>query len=291
VKSLDELLPRSSAASGAKGLSFLSLIVFGLSAYLEHIPFIVTLVAWFASCLFICHWIAASYAKLTLAQSRSIDYVYLGIATLGVFVLATNYEVDRYEYRQNRYVEEERIRLKQSRVELDTALVEHQQTLCHVDIVAAMSEQCEQAKKLIQDYNAEDRAKDDGDGSRAINLYMIGARAQKEADDTKKPLYRIVENSVLTLRLAHLHVVNDLLSIELQTPLPRKGESHPAWQIFTWPFILAFALALRLTRTTIEVFNWAQSAPPPIDVVTVTPPAPVTVPPPAPSVKPPSTPG
>jgi hypothetical protein len=197
VKSLDEILPRQSVAKNARGLTAISLVIFGLSLYLDNLPFIVVLGAWFALCLFACHWFAASYAQLTLAQSRSIDYVYLGVATLGVFVLAMNYEIDRYEYRQHRFVAEGKAQLQKTKVELDTALLEHQQALCQLNIVTSMPEYCTQAKQLVQDYKAEDRAKDTADGSRAINLYMIDVHAPKDADETKKQLYRIVENESL----------------------------------------------------------------------------------------------
>jgi hypothetical protein len=235
-------------------------MVFGLSLFLEDVPFLITLGAWFVLWLFACHWIAASYTRLTLAQSRSIDYVYLGVATLGMFVLATNYEEDRYEYRQNQYVAEAKVRLQETKRNLDTALVGHQQALCQLNIVTSMPEYCTQAKQFVQDYRAEDRAKDTADGSRAINLYMLNVHAPKDADETKKQLYRIVEYELLKLRSAHLSVTTDLKHIDFQTPMPREreGETHPAWQIFTWPFILAFALALRLTRTTIEVLEWTR---------------------------------
>lgn len=262
MKSLGEILARARVAKNAAGLSALSLTAFVLSIVLENIPFIFTLGAWFAFWFFACHWAAASYTRLTLAQSRSIDYVYLGVATIGVFVLAMNYEEDRYEYRQNQYVAEAKVQLQKTKQDLDTALLKHQQALCQLNIVTSMPEYCTQAKKLVQDYRAEDRTKDTADGSRAINQYMLDVHASKDADETKNQLYRIVENELQNLRGAHLRVSFDLRYIEFQTPMPRESETHSAWQIFTWPFILAFALALRLTRTTIEVLNWAQVATP-----------------------------
>jgi hypothetical protein len=261
VKSLDGMLSRPSVAKHARGLTAISLLmVFGLSLFLENVPFRVMLGAWFVLWFFACHWIAASYTRLTLAQSRSIDYVYLGVASIGVFVLALNYDEDRYEYRQNQYVEAARVELQKTKRDLDTALLEHQQTLCQLNIVTSMPEYCTQAKQLVQDYKAEDRAKDTADGSRAINLYMLGVHAPMDADETKKQVYRFVENALLKLRGAHLAVITGLLHIEFQTPMPhqREGETHSAWKILTWPFILAFALTLRLTRTTIEVLDWTR---------------------------------
>ena len=257
------MLPRARVAKTAAGLSALSLAAFALSIVLENIPFIFMLGAWFAFWFFACHWAAASYTQLTLVQSRSIDYVYLGVATIGVFVLAMNYEEDRYEYTQNQYVAAAKVQLQKTKRDLDTALVEHQQTLCQLNIVTSMPEYCSQAKQLVQDYKAEDRAKDTADGSRAINLYMLNVHAPKNANETKKQLYRIVENQLQNLRSAHLRVSFDLRYIDFQTPMPRESETHSAWQIFTWPFILAFALALRLTRTTIEVLDWPKRSSPP----------------------------
>jgi len=214
--------------------------------------------AWFALWFFACHWIAAAYTQLTAAQSRAIDYVYLGVATIGVFVLAMNYEEDRYEYRQNKYVAEAEVELQKTKQNLASAVVHNQQMLCQLNIVSSMPEYCAQAKQLVQDFQAEDRAKDTADGSPAINLFLSNIHAPRDADETKKQLYRIVESELLRLQSANLSVKVDLGFIEFQKPMPRGPEQHSAWQVFTWPFILAFALALRLTRTTIEVFDWTK---------------------------------
>jgi hypothetical protein len=259
---LDGVLPRPRVAKIAGGLAAVSLVIFTLSLFFENVHFTVVLGASFALCFFACHWAAASYTRITLAQSRSIDYVYLGVASAGVFVLAMNYEEDRYEYRQNQYVDEAKVQLQKTKEHLDGALVRQQQTLCQLNIVSSMPEYCAQAKQLVLDYRAEDRAKDTADGSRAINLYMSNFHPPKDADETRKQLYRIVENELMMVRSMYLSVKTDIHHIEFQKPMPREPEAHPAWQIFTWPFILAFALALRLTRTTIEVLNWTHVATP-----------------------------
>jgi hypothetical protein len=45
---------------------------------------------------------------------------------------------------------------------------------------------------------------------------------------------------------------------EFNKPMKREvGEyAYDFYILFTWPFILAFAFALRLTKTTIEVLDW-----------------------------------
>lgn len=262
MKSLAEMLPRPRVAKIVGGLATVSLMVFGFSIFREDVPFLITLGAWFSLWFFACHWAAASHTGLTAAQSRAIDYVYLGVATAGVFVLAMNYEEDRYEYRQNQYVEEAKVQLQKTKENLDGILVRQQQTLCQLNIVSSMPEYCAQAKQLVLDYRAEDRAKDTAEGSRAINLYLSNVHPPKDADETKKQLYRIVENELMMVRSFQLSVTTDIHHIEFQKPMPREQEAHPAWQVFTWPFILAFALALRLTRTTIEVFDWTKKPSP-----------------------------
>lgn len=159
-------------------------------------------------------------------------------------------------------MEEAKVQLQKAKENLDGALVRNQQTLCQLNIVSSMPEYCAQAKQLVQDYRAEDRTKDTADGSPTINQYVSNIHPPKKADETKKQLYRIVENELLMVRSVHLSVTTDIRHIEFQKPMPRELEAHPAWQVFTWPFILAFALALRLTRTTIEVLNWAHVATP-----------------------------
>src|SRR5712672_3138075 len=46
------------------------------------------------------HWFFGAMRNLTTTQVRLIDYAYLGIAALGIFVLAMNQEEKRYAYRQ-----------------------------------------------------------------------------------------------------------------------------------------------------------------------------------------------
>jgi uncharacterized membrane protein len=256
------MLPRPSVAKYARALTAISLIALGVCIYIENAHFLAILGAWFALWFFACHWVAASYTGLTAAQSRAIDYVYLGVATAGVFVLAMNYDEDRYEYRQNQYVDEAKVQLQKEKENLDSMLVRQQQTLCQLNIVSSMPAYCDQAKQLVLDYRAEDRSKDTGEGSRAINLYLSDVHPPKDADETKKQLYRIVENELMMVRSFQLRVTLGIHHIEFQKPMPREPEAHPAWQVFTWPFILAFALALRLTRTTIEVLDWTKKPSP-----------------------------
>jgi uncharacterized membrane protein len=250
------MLPRPKVAKIARGFACVSLVVFGVSIFMENAPFLLTLGAWFALWFFGFHWIAASYTKLTAAQSRAIDYVYLGVATGGVFIFAMSYEVDRYEYRQNRSVAESELALKDTKRHRDAAVVQHQEALCQMSVVTTLPEYCRQAKQLVLDYQAEDRSKDTTDGSRVIDNYLANVHTEKDAEEPKRQLYRLIDFELLKLRTAHMSVMVDRGFIDFNKPMPRDTETHPAWQIFTWPFILAFALALRLTRTTIEVFEW-----------------------------------
>src|SRR4030095_1007352 len=228
------MLSRPSVAKITRGLAAISLLVFVVSILREDTPFLIMLGAWFALWFFVCHWIAASYTQLTLAQSRAIDYVYLGVATIGVFVLATNYEEDRYEYRQNQYVAEAEVELQKTKQNRDAAVFHHQQMLCQLNIVSLMPEYCAKAKQLVQEYQAEDRVKDTADGRPAIKLYMSNVHAPKDADETKNQLYRIVENELLNLRLAHQSVMLDMHLMEFQKPMPRGPEPHSACPHFTW---------------------------------------------------------
>jgi hypothetical protein len=258
LKSLDEIFPRPTVAKFAIGLTFMSSVVFYSSIRAENALYLISLGSWFAFCFFACHWVAASYTELTQAQSRSIDYVYLGVATVGVFVLAMNYEPDRYEFRQNKVVSQAEITLKDTKQHLDAILVQHQQALCQLNVVSLGPEYCAQAKQLVLDYRAEDRSQDYPSGSRAINLYVAKIHIPNDAEEPKRQVYREIDLQLHSLQSARLRVLLDLAFIEFQRPMPREAKPQSAWQIFTWPFILAFALALRLTRTTIEVFDWTR---------------------------------
>ncbi|MCS3761650.1 hypothetical protein [Bradyrhizobium centrosematis] len=262
MKTLDEIFPRATVAKYALLLTILSAGLFSAALRVDNAPYLALLGSWFAFCFFTCHWGAAAYTDITQAQSRSIDYVYLGVATVGVFVLALNYEADRYEYRQNRILSRAEIALKETKKHVEDTVVHNQQTLCQLAVVSLDSTYCERAKQLVLDYRAEDRSKDYPRGSEALNRYLSDVKTPRDETEPNKHIYRIIDAELTELLRARLRLFIDFNFIEFQRPMPREVKPQPEWQIFTWPFILAFALALRLTRTTIEVLDWTKKPSP-----------------------------
>jgi len=77
--------------------------------------------------------------------------------------------------------------------------------------------------------------------------------------------YKRLENEALNFRLAALQLTSAELSLKLHEPLSRDAdEPEQIYFLFEWPFILAVAFALRITRTTIEVFDWTTVPKPPV---------------------------
>src|SRR4029077_13849957 len=100
-------------------VSLLGLIV----AFALPVDFVLRVAIWFLFFLIAFHWYFASVKRLTARGVRLIDYVYLGVATFGVFVHALTYGDKRAAYTSARDLESIRTDLGTVRTELAHAAI------------------------------------------------------------------------------------------------------------------------------------------------------------------------
>ncbi len=236
------------------GISVLAVIgAFAWSPY-----YLVELGACFLFFLFAFHWAFGARSGLTVTQARMIDYIYLGTAAIGVFLLALNYEEKRYEYVQLETQDKIRKQLEKSQVDLAEGVQDLQRAACIPVVVQVMPQYCDRAKKLGLALAVEDKSETNKNYSVAVTEYLNDV-APPDLDDYGRQLYRRIEAANQELKSRQLSVKIDLLSIEFQAPMPPDDIRNTTFGLFLWPFVLAFAFALRITKTTIEVLDWAKS--------------------------------
>jgi hypothetical protein len=221
--------------------------------------YVTKLTLWFVLCLFGFHWFFGGATKLTVTGVRLIDYVYLGVAASGVLVLAVGYESRRDAYFSAVFRDDVMRDSVQARKDLNETAISIETEACKATIVKLFPDHCDAAKSLRDTLS---RELTEEELEAAVMRYAQIAKAPSPMDEEKSLAYRQLENHTLYLVTRARGMKLDKLFVELQEPLPPDPRVN-AFALFTWPFILAFALALRMTRTTIEVLDWTAPMPEP----------------------------
>ncbi len=218
------------------------------------------LAACFVLFLFAFHWMFGAKRNLTATQARMIDYAYLGIAATGIFIYAMNQEDKRYEYRQLEVQDEGRNGLLKSLVVLENSLIDLQGAACAPAAVQVMPQHCERVKQLMVAFAAQKPSEENQAFIRIVKDYLSSVPSHATSDEYSLQLYRRIESANEYLKHRSLSVEIAILHIKVQEPLPPPDiRETTIYGLFTWPFILAFAFALRITKVTIEVLDWAAS--------------------------------
>lgn len=218
--------------------------------------YLARLAACFLLFLFVFHWLFGAKHNLTATQVRMIDYAYLGIAALGIFLFALNQEEKRYEYVQLEVQDEGRRQLERSRLNLANGLIDLERAACMPATVQRMPQYCERVKQLKVAFAAEDASETNMKYSVTVNEYLASVSPPSSSDQYSTQLYRQIESANERLKSLELSVRIAIQHIKIQAPLPPDDIRDSTYGLFTWPFILAFAFALRITKTTIEVLGW-----------------------------------
>jgi len=208
------------------------------------------------------HWLFGAKHNLTITQVRLIDYAYLGIAAFGIFVLALNQEERRYAVRQIEVQEDGRRNLEKSLSVVQSALTDLEGVACTPDAVRVMPQHCELVKKLKIAFGSKRPSEANQDFIRDVETHVSTFPLSAETDEFSQQIYRRIEAATNNLKYVTKSAEVDILHIQLQEPMPPPEAGEPGSRIyglFTWPFIIVFAFALRITKTTIEVFDWAKS--------------------------------
>jgi hypothetical protein len=203
------------------------------------------------------HAIAGFGNILTQAQARAIDYVYLGVAAIGIFVLALNYEGKRQDYEFSEQTDKLKNALLLANGEVGNFLSRNDTTVCGTSTIEKppFPVHCDLIEKL--DWGeattgvVEDKSK--------ITLTEFLDRFPPAPAGLEEAFARAQRNLPL-LKDARKKAMEASMDLEFHKDRAKanrdvREENHG---LFTWPFIIAFAFALRLTRTTIEVFDWTR---------------------------------
>ena len=213
--------------------------------------------------LFAFHWFFGSKRNLTATQTRLIDYAYLVIAALGIFVFALNQDERRYTFRQIEIQDEGRRILEKSIIIMENSLTDLEGAACSPAAVQVMPQHCERVKQLKVEFGTKRPSEANRDFIRIVEDYLSTVPSPPASDEFSRQIYRRIEAATDNLKYKTKRVEIDILLIKSQEPLPPPEIGEPGSRIyglFTWPFILVFAFALRITKTTIEVLDWAKKS-------------------------------
>jgi uncharacterized membrane protein len=260
---------------GRRIVGILSIIgVFGFGAaivYSGHVRagYIYYLVFTFLWFLALFHAGYAYSQRLTQRQVRKIDYWYLGAAALGMLLFAlgvTNQrEVVLGRGLEMIYKEEERVK-RQTVVDRANA---YSAIACGQEITKISRASCDHSGeflRVIQSDAALQKLKEltisfgDTNIKNMVDLRRKRAAAKLETGGSDDPLLI----ASVDLKMA----MEQLQGWRLRTPPPESpGKTFDenaelvlaVGQTIVWPFLLAFALALRIAKVTVDVFGWADS--------------------------------
>jgi hypothetical protein len=251
----------------------MAISAFGFFATLKLEDFTMSLMLWFAFFLSFFHFGFALRIGLTTTQVRILDYWYLGTAAVGLFFFAAAYQEQREIY-TTRFNELNRIGRIDS---FEQGLRRYEEDACKT--VPPTPDHCDTVVKSLTLLNQE-----------AVSAAVIAAirdnlrtflgpenmEEKMQVDIVEPNLRQGDPRPPVHRKILEMHGRFVLLDAEeLLNWLTTRPEFKPKaiatntyeWrdvalgfgQTVIWPFILAAALALRLTKVTIEVLAWPEN--------------------------------
>jgi hypothetical protein len=260
IKALWNSLPRSRRIVAIVcSLGWVACIAAMVFAYKLGADFPVALALVFLFFLFLDHSKYALEVTLTQRRVREIDYWYLGAATIGLFLAVLAYSTQRNEavfrFSHKLYDTGEQSRIAAVKEDVSSLT----KFLC-VDMKTA-KEACAALKHVV----AEIRPGLSAAQIAAIHDELLQKVGVAYAKVLPADVYKD-KNSMLPIVVAAVKLDEwrdfALLAPEIASKSPKADEeteiffSFGQWVI--WPFLLVFALALRITKVTIDVFEWAK---------------------------------
>jgi hypothetical protein len=249
-------LSREGIAAYSAYLAVILAILLLASWFYLELGFTIDLLIWFFFFFCAFHSWAAGTNHLTQTAARKIDYWYLSAAAIAALAASATLPIQRSEY--------------ELRIPIPTLnekeIAHHVQDLvhwvCFAGLKPEMAEKCGGAQTLDARLALPMTEKDYAIAADNFQKQMQEEYTPQERDsDVERNFYQ-----------TELQVLDDLKFAasyfrrvrEREKQLESKGR-YPAFtefwyltgQTFLWPFAFAVALALRITKTTIEVFGWA----------------------------------
>ena len=198
--------------------------------------------------------------NLTQRRVRTIDYWYLGAAAFGLLLFAAAYSNQRETVLTKVLVVAHQSAEAPIREDVFASLTDLSKFLCDEVILRASPTPCEGLKKFRAEIKPH------------LSPEEIKGLSEKFTKDVVLPYGRIFPleklraDPSLFSPLSIIQVrLNDwaafMRNAPPQTASQRDEESEIIFalgQLVIWPFLLAYALALRVTKVTIDVFEWAK---------------------------------
>ena len=249
--------------------------------------FIWTLIFFFLTMICGFHWLFFRYDSLTQTHIRMIDYPYLMAGALGLLLVALQGQKDRDDFYRTlddmvaptttrglkTFVEDSISRLCENRPGWDTY-----DAYCNwvkgVEVFLSVEPTQPQLDEEIRKSDAlgeiEHWPNTWANFDDHFPLAMSGGPTMRDLDRPQAPTLEDIREKISVLHKAQAHSDAALMLRSLKKIRDTKaspGSSPQADQtvdlkskfirFVAWPFILAFAVALRLTKVTADVSDWA----------------------------------
>jgi hypothetical protein len=211
-------------------------------------------------------FISTMHSNYALAQSltqrkvRKIDYWYVGAAAVGLLLFSAGYASQRELILTKLFVAAHHSGEEPIREKVVLSLADVSKFLCGAEMVRSSRMPCEGAKRFaaeIKPHLTVDQIKALGDMYDKWVTVPYGRMFSIEQLKSKPELFSPVV--VVTIRLDDW--AEYMRNAPQQTVSPHDEEAEILFglgQLVIWPFFLAYALALRITKVTVDVFEWAK---------------------------------
>jgi hypothetical protein len=199
-------------------------------------------------------------AELTQRKARRIDYWYLGAATIGLFIAAIGYSTQReatiVRMGQRLYGVGESQAIGDVKTSIDTL----SKFLC-VELAPRANEACAGLKKIASEIRpGRSSAEITGISDKLMEYVAVPYSKIFTQDQLSKDNNLFLPIVEVQLKIDEWKTFTDWASrlIKSRSKIDEDTQiilEFGEWVI--WPFLLAYALALRITKVTIDVFDWA----------------------------------
>jgi len=268
-------------------------IIFAVVTVLR-VGYVPSLAAWFVCCLLFFHAYFAFQIDLTTRDVKSLDYWYLGAAAAGLFLLAAGAAEQRIQVLGMAELDYRKGRDKFERSALTTELNEILAKYCQNERGERYKPYCEaffdswhliqndythdQLKELIANLKVRKRSLDEMLPKRTRREVIKDLIERKDSDLISPEMQLRMEDEYVREYLMG-RIIRSLGGLVETGEAAKRAAIEPNRkeiqfvdvvfgfaQTLLWPFILAIAFALRITKVTIEVLGWSSNFPTLLDV-------------------------
>jgi|ERR1043165_308566 hypothetical protein len=274
------------AISLASTLVCLTVLIFFFS--FVEVAYLLKLAFWFLFAISLFHLIFSSYNNLRAVHIKAIDFPYLAIVAAGIFVLTIHSSEQREAY-LDKYNDFFLRQIERSHIEqLRPALRAYKQSACvnaedipllglhckfaeEVDKIVSEStplsdrlEILSRVEVLFQRISAEEGRRISGAFEILAQLEGKTPSEQKELRDKYDEFRRATTLGTYEQVLAHFKIIARDIRARVDEARRTRVDDGILRLLFelgytaVWPFVFLLALALRLTKVTMEVLAWGR---------------------------------